>query len=338
MNKTTASRTAARSKTPASAPRANAVKQRKPGLLAPYIFISPFYILFAMFGLFPLLFSLYVAFNAWDPVSGIGSMQFVGFENFQYVILEDEWFRKSMLNTFWLALLSGLPQHLVAIPLAFFIHTSFKRLRNTVVGIYFMPFITSIVAVSLVFTTLFSRDFGVINIVLTGLSDVPILGALFPTENIEWLGDADFVKPAISFVVWWRYVGFNTVLYLAALQAIPSELYEAAAMDGASKWRQFWHVTLPLLRPMMLFASILTVIGNLQLLEEPLILVGAGGGPEQAGMTTALYMWRTAFNASDGDFGTASAMAWILFVVIALFTWLTQYLFTRGGDNDALRS
>jgi multiple sugar transport system permease protein len=228
---------------------------------APYVFISPFLILFAVFGVFPLLFSLYLAFQSWEPTSGLDAMEFVGLANFAFAV-QDEWFWKSLKNTLWLALAAGVPQHLVAIPLAVFIHTSFKRLRDGV---------------------------------------------------------------AVAFIVFWRYLGFNLVLYLAALQTIPKDLYEAATMDGAGRLQQFFHITLPSLKPMIFFGVTLSVIGGLQLFEEPFILTGGNGGPDQAGLTSAVYLYRMAFDFND--FGGASAMSWLLFVAVALMTWLTNRAF-----------
>lgn len=211
---------------------------------APYVFLSPFVLLFFVFGLFPLCFSLYLAFQSWEPTSGLDSMVFVGFDNYAFA-LRDEWFWKSLKNTGWLALASGVPQHLVAIPLAYFIHSSFKRLRNGVVGAYFMPYITSTVAIAILFSSLFSTDYGLINVALQVLREVPLLGSLLPANAVDWLGDPDNIKPAIAMIVFWRYVGFNVVLYLAALQTIPADIYEAATMDGAGRLQQFWFITLP---------------------------------------------------------------------------------------------
>ncbi len=283
--------------------------------MAPYVLISPFVVLFAVFGLFPLLFSLYLAFQSWEPTSGLEAMRFVGFDNFAFS-LQDEWFWKSLGNTLWLAVASGVPQHLVAIPLAVFIHNRFKRLRNAAIGAYFLPYITSTVAIAIMFSALFSTDFGVINSVLHGLFGLP---------NIDWLGRPDNIKPAIALIVFWRYVGFNVVLYLAALQTIPKDLYEAATMDGASPLRQLLHITLPSLKPMILFGVTLSVIGGLQLFEEPFILTGGRGGSDQAGMTTAIYLYRMAFDFND--FGAASAMSWLLFVLVVALTWATNRAF-----------
>ena len=297
---------------------------------APYVLLSPFLLLFAVFGVFPLGFSLYLAFQSWEPTSGLGAMQFVGFENYLFA-LQDEWFWKSLKNTAWLALASGVPQHLVAIPLACFIHASFKRLRNGVVGAYFMPYITSTVAIAILFSSLFSTDFGLINVGLQALAQVPVLGWLVPANTIDWLGDPDHIKPAVAMIVFWRYVGFNVVLYLAALQTIPKDIYEAATMDGAGRLQQFFFITLPSLKPMIFFGVTLSVIGGLQLFEEPFILTGGRGGSDQSGMTTAIYLYRMAFDFND--FGAASAMSWLLFILVAVLTGLTNRAFrpSAGG-------
>ena len=290
-----------------------------PPAWAPYVLVAPFLLLFAVFGVFPLGFSLWLAFQSWEPTSGLAAMEFVGLGNFAFA-LSDEWFWKSLANTGWLALASGLPQHLVAIPLAVFIQRAVPRLRDVASGLYFLPYITSTVAIAIMFSSLFSKDFGLVN---------AALGAAFGSEPVDWLGRPENIQPAIAFIVFWRYLGFNVVLYLAALQTIPADLYEAATMDGASRWRQFWHITLPSLKPMMFFGVTLSVIGGLQLFEEPFILTGGKGGADQSAMTSAVYLYRMAFDFND--FGGASAMSWLLFGVVALLTWLTNRAFRQKG-------
>ena len=282
---------------------------------APYVLLLPFFILFAVFGVFPLLFSMVLAFQSWEPTNGLASMTFVGLENFAFP-LGDDWFWKSLPSTFTLALLSGVPQHLIAIPLAAFIDRSFGRWRDPVSAAYFLPYITSSVAIAILFGALFSKDFGLVN---------SLLHALLRGENIDWIGRSETLGPVVAFIVFWRYVGFNLVLYLAALQSIPRDLYEAAELDGASAWQQFRHITLPGLRPMILFGVTLSVIGGLQIFEEPFILTGGKGGPDQVAMTVGMYVYRTAFEFND--FGAASAMSWILCGIVALMTWLTHRAF-----------
>jgi multiple sugar transport system permease protein len=237
----------------------------------------------------------------------------VGLDNFAFA-LQDEWFWKSLKNTAWLAIASGVPQHLVAIPLACFIHTSFTRLRNGVVGAYFMPYITSTVAIAILFSSLFSTDFGLINVVIKMFGQVPVLGALLPAQPVDWLNEPDNIKPAIS-------------------QTIPADIYEAATMDGAGRVQQFFHITLPGLKPMIFFGVTLSVIGGLQLFEEPFILTGGRGGTDQAGMTTAIYLYRMAFDFND--FGAASAMSWLLFVLVAALTWVTNRAFRPQRPSSA---
>jgi multiple sugar transport system permease protein len=296
---------------------------------APYLLISPFVLLFLVFGLFPIGFSFFLMFHSWDPVQGLDSMRYVGLENLQFAV-EDPLVWTSLSNTLWLAVASGLPQHLVAIPLAYLINERLGSWRNAAMGVYFLPYITSTVAIAIMFSTLFSTDYGAVNAALQGLAESPLLGAVLPQDNIDWLGQPGTIKPVVALVVFWRYVGFNVILYVAAMQSIPRDLYEAARMDGAGGARIFWHITLPQLKPMMYFGVTLTVIGGLQLFEEPFILTGGKGGVEYAGMTTAMYMYRTAFDFND--FGLASAISWMLFVVILLLTVLTNRAFKRKGE------
>jgi len=286
---------------------------------APYLFIAPFFVIFIVFGLFPLGFSAWLSLHQWEPAAGLGAMRWVGIDNYVFA-LTDPWFHRSLWNTLWFAVVAGLPQHLLALPLAWFVHRQLhRRWRDWVVGAYFVPYITSSVAIALIFSTLYSKDYGVVNAALQALG--------LPHE-VDWLGDATWTKPAVAFVVFWRYLGWNLVLYLSALQVLPDELFEAATLDGASSWRQFRHIALPLLKPMVFFAVTLTLIGNLQLFEEPFILVDAEKGVAPSVMTSAIFMYRLAF--SDGDFGTASAVSWILFLIIAALTWANARLFGKG--------
>ncbi|MFZ9429433.1 MAG: carbohydrate ABC transporter permease, partial [Burkholderiaceae bacterium] len=199
------------------------------------------------------------------------------------------------------------------------IDRAFGRWRDPVSAAYFLPYITSSVAIAILFGALFSKDFGLVN---------SLLLAVLQGENIDWIGRSETLGPVVAFIVFWRYVGFNLVLYLVALQSIPRDLYEAAELDGANAWQQFFHITLPGLRPMILFGVTLSVIGGLQIFEEPFILTGGKGGPDQVVMTVGMYVYRTAFEFND--FGAASAMSWILCAIVAVLTWLTHRAFKSG--------
>ncbi|AKH17359.1 carbohydrate ABC transporter permease [Deinococcus soli (ex Cha et al. 2016)] len=288
---------------------------------APYLFVSPFFILFAIFGLFPLIFSLFLAFHLWSPLDGVGNWKFVGFENFQLALGPTDMFWKSLKNTVWIGLLSGIPQHLVALPLAFIIHHSLRRFQGTFSTILFLPYITNAVAIAIVFATLYSERLGILN----------YLGGQLGLDPVRWLGDPNLVPYSVAAVVFWRYVGWNTVLYLSGLQAISEDVYEAATVDGANGWQKFWYITLPLLRPMMFYAFTLTIVGSMQLFEEPFMLLNDGGGSGGAGLTSAMHIFNTAFR--DLDMGYASAMSWLLFLAIFALSMLNNYLFSRDGGR-----
>lgn len=156
-----------------------------------------------------------------------------------------------------------------------------------------------------------------------------MLGALLPDQNINWFTSAN-IKYALALVVVWQFTGWNTLLYLSAIQAIPKDLYEAAAVDGASRWQQFRYITLPLLRPMMFFAVSLTIIGNMQLFEQPFVLLNGGASTATpGGQTVTMYMYRTAFEWLE--MGTAASIAWILFILIGVLTYLNNLIFGRGA-------
>lgn len=302
---------------------------------APYLFISPFFILYAIFGLFPLVFSLYLAFHQWNPVQGLSAMRFVGLENFRFILelsrFNDFW--QALGNTFWIGIVSGLAQHLVALPLAFILVLVLKRWRHPFTMAYFLPYITSAVAIALVFNTMFGTQYGIINQALISLSRSSwtswLFGHLADDLPINWLGRRENIRPAIAILVFWRYFGWNMVLYSAGLATIPKEYYEAAAVDGANLWQRFWHISLPLLRPITFFAVSLTIIGNMQLFDEPFILVGPTGGVGGAGLTAAMYLYREGF--SYNSMGTAAAVSWVLFVIIAALTALQFWLTGRAG-------
>ncbi|WP_148715096.1 carbohydrate ABC transporter permease [Chitinolyticbacter meiyuanensis] len=291
--------------------------------LAPYAFLAPFFALFAGFVLLPLASTAGLSLFRWNPTEGWQALTFVGFENYAFV-LDDPWFWHTLRTSAWLTLVGGLPQHLLALPLAWLVWRHAGRGQALVSGIYFLPFVTSSVAVALAFSTLFASDTGLANQLLATLRGWPGLSLLLPAEAVHWLSEPDAARWVVAMLMFWRYLGWNLVLYLAALQVLPEDGFEAATLDGASGWQQFRHIALPQLRPTIAFAVTLTWIGGLQLFDEPLIL--AQDGRAGAAQTTAIYVYRNAFEY--GDFGAAAAMAWLLLALIAvgaaLLLWLLR--------------
>ncbi|HKL43457.1 MAG: sugar ABC transporter permease [Halanaerobiales bacterium] len=293
--------------------------------LAPYIFISPFFILFFIFGAFPILYSFFLSFQIWD---GIGPQEFVGIENYIFV-LTDPWFWQSIWNSIVIFVLTTIPQHVIALFLAFVLNSKMVKFKDLFRSSYFLPYITSAVAVAMIFSMLYGEHFGILNTILKHLDNLPLIGTLFDFININppirWLGEEAWIKPSIALMVTWQFTGWNMIIYYAGLQNIPENLYEAAEVDGANMKQVFFKITLPMLRPVIFFGVTLSIIGNLQLFQQPYILTGGTGGVGRAGLTTALYLYRTGFNWNM--FGVGSAMAYILCLFIIALSLINRKIF-----------
>ncbi|WP_366163720.1 sugar ABC transporter permease [Bacillus infantis] len=304
----------------ASTARMSGTKKRlteaKKDMISGYLYIAPFFIIFAIIGLYPALFSLYLAFQKWN---GLSPMTFAGLNNFK-IVLEDPLFWKSVYNTIVMGLLGTAPQLIVGIILAFLLNLTFIRFKNFFRVTIFMPYITSMVAVALIFSVLFSNH-------ETSLANY-VLG-LFGFDPVNWGASEWGTKIAISIMVFWRWVGYNTIIFLAGIQSIPNDLYEAATIDGASKTQQLFYITLPLLKPFILLTVFFSTVGALQLFSEPTVFLGAGAFSRDEAMTIVMYLYRDAFKLQS--FGTASATAIILLVIIAAFATINTMLTSGYG-------
>jgi len=293
-----------------------------------YLAISPFYLLFLVFGLVPIVFSLYISFHDWD---GVGPMKYVGLQQYTY-LLNDPRFWNAVENTFIIWFMSTVPMVFFALLLAFLLHQSI-RFKGFYRVAYFLPNVTSMVAMAIVFGSVFSDSFGLVNSALTALH----------LDAIPWLSSDWGIKTTISVMVIWRFTGYNAIIFLAGLQAISPDLYDAARVDGAGLWRTFSRITVPLLRPVILFVVITSTIGGLGLFTEPQVLLTESGGPNEAGMTIVLYQYNQAF--TQFDFGYGSAIGWALFVIAGLFAVINWRLVRErnslagnvGGRTGLLR-
>jgi ABC-type sugar transport system permease subunit len=287
--------------------------------LAPYIFISPFFILFALFFLFPTAFALVLGFFNWR---GLGTPEWFAFRNYER-LLRDPIFWQAVQNTLFYAGFSLF----IIVPLALLqaMALNAKALRAKTLWriLYFAPIVTSSVAVAIVFRMLYNREFGIINNFLIAVGATPI----------DWLGDPAWVKLAVMGLVVWRWTGLLAVYFLAGLQSIPEELHEAAAIDGANVFQRFRYVTLPSLRPVILFVSVIVMIGSLQIFDDPQVLFGQAtpGGPANAGLSIVQYL----YSRGIGDllYGYASAVGLILFIGIFILS-LIQFRVLRGFEVD----
>jgi cellobiose transport system permease protein len=290
------------------------LSEEKKDMISGYLYISPFFIIFLIVGLFPAIFSMYLAFQKWN---GFSPMEFVGLSNFK-VVLTDPLFWKSVYNTIIMGIFGTAPQLIVGIILASLLNQAFLRFKQFYRVTIFMPYVTSMVAVALVFSVLFSNQ-------ETSMANY-IIG-LFGMDPINWGTSEWGTKIAISIMVFWRWVGYNTIIYLAGLQSISNDLYEAATIDGASKFQQLRFITMPLLKPFILLTVFTSTVGALQLFSEPTVFLGNNAFTRNEAMTIVMYLYRDAFRLQS--FGTASATAIILMVLIVIIATI-NLLLTSG--------
>jgi ABC-type sugar transport system permease subunit len=279
-----------------------------------YIFISPFYILFAIFGLYPLALSIYLSFTRWQ---GVGPMEFAGLINFS-LIPQDKLFWKSMANGVIIFILYVPIMLFLALVLAVILNSGRVKGFRIFRTLIFLPFITNMVAAGFTFRFLLEQQNGLFNVLLgyIGISPVP------------WLEDIWWARVSLSLLIIWAWLGYNMVIMLAGLQTIPEDLTEAAMVDGATPIQAFFRITVPLMRPVILFTLITSTIGSFGLFAEVNTLTR--GGPANATITPLIRIYNTAFRGSF-QYGLASAQAYTMFVFIFFLTVL-QYRLNRERE------
>ncbi|MBI9114734.1 carbohydrate ABC transporter permease [Sanguibacter suaedae] len=292
--------------------------------LSPYLYISPFFILFAITGLFPLVYTAVVSVHQWHLLTGQG--EFVGLQNYVDVFGQPN-FWKSLRNTFSIFLLSSVPQVLIAIVLAALLDANIRAKTFWRMGVL-LPYVVAPVAVGLIFGRLFADQYGLINEVLGYVG----------IEPVRWHADVLASHFAISTMVNFRWTGYNTLIFLAAMQAVPRELYEAAIIDGAGRLRQFVSVTIPQLRATIIFVVITSTIGGLQIFDEPRVFDPTGlGGADRQWMTITMFLYDIGWG-NQKNFGRAAAVAWILFLIIIVIGMINFFITTKISSSDGAQA
>ncbi len=274
-------------------------------MLWAYLFIAAPLVSLLVFLLGPILFSGWVSLHRWDMLSPVADMPWRGLGNYVFLFTRDTVFMKALGNTFVFALGGVGANTILGLGFALLLNSKIRG-RTIWRVLYFMPVITAPLALAVMFSFVFDRNYGVVNHVITalGLPRQPFLSA--PSQSLMTL----------VFIAVYQYVGYYIVIFLAGLQGIPQDYYAAAQVDGAGKLQSFRFITLPLLRPVMLFVVVTNTIGALQVFD--LVFATTGGAPANSSMTVVLYMYNTAFKFSR--MGRASAMAFVLFGIIMLIT------------------
>jgi len=279
----------------------------------PYLFLTPVIVLFLTFKAYPTLYALYLSLTTRRG----GENVLVGADNFTR-LLGDPLFWQALRNTL-LILVAQVPAMLViAVLLAVAFNSVLLKGRALLRVSYFLPIVMGLVAYGILFSALMNYQDGLINFVLSSIG----------LPKVPWLADPFWAKMAIVVAMTWHYTGNNAVIYLAQLQSIPSELYEAASVDGASARQRLWHITLPGLRPALFLTVVLSTIGTLQLFDEPFVLTN--GGPDNATLTIGMYLYQNAFQFFD--FGYASAIGYVLTAIVGLVA-VAQMLVLRRRNR-----
>jgi lactose/L-arabinose transport system permease protein len=272
--------------------------------MAPYLFVAPFFLIFAAFVLYPILYSAALSFGRFSG----GSISFVGLENYEK-LFGDPLFWKSLFNT-GLILVVQVPLMLaLATVIAAVIDSdALGRRRKAFFRLaFFLPVAIDLVTYSVVFSLIFSEQYGIVNAALGAVG----------LDGVAWRSDPFWARVLIVVAMTWRWTGYNAVILLSGLQNIPKDLYDAASVDGANAATRFLRITVPLLRPVILFCAVLGTIGTLQLFTEPYVLTG--GGPNNATLTSFLYVYETGFGAFD--FGLAAAGTYVIAAIIAAMSY-----------------
>jgi multiple sugar transport system permease protein len=277
------------------------------------LFIAPATLGFVVFFLWPTLRGIYLSFTEY---SLFGAPEFVGFDNYT-AIVRDDLFWNSMKVTLEYVVLNIGFQTAIALGLAVLMHRLTKS--GIIRGSILLPFLIANVVVALLWFWMLDFQIGIVNTMIEAVG----------LDKIAFFGNEDWAIPTIAFVNVWRHMGYTALLIFAGLQTIPTTIYEAAAVDGASEWKTFWRITLPLLRPVLVLVLIITVTGSFQVYDT--FAVTTGGRPCNATRVMQVYIVERAFERSD--FGYASALSVVLFVILALVAFL-QNKFLRGNESD----
>jgi multiple sugar transport system permease protein/lactose/L-arabinose transport system permease protein len=299
-----------------------------------YLFLVPAFLLFGVFLAFPIVYTLYLSFFRFQGVSNetvlwidtgffsyrltrIADLQFVGLQNYA-AMFSDTLFHQALFNTTFILVVQVPLMVVLALLFAVALDASFVKLRGLFRTVLALPVSANLVAYSTVFL-LMMQDAGLVNYVLTGLG----------LPAIPWLTSSFWSRMTIVGAVTWRWTGYNMIILLAGLQNVPQQLYEAAEIDGANRWEKFRYVTVPQLRPVLLFVFVTSTIGTFKLFSEPVIING-GGAPLDSTITIVQYIYQTAF--IDFRLGYASALTYVLIGVVSV---LSAVQLRVGGEDDA---
>ena len=284
-----------------------------------YYFIAPFFIAFLVFQLYPIIYSLVMSFMKWDGMAS--EMTFIGLDNYKRLIA-DETFRKTISNTWIIWIGSVIPQMVCALLLAVVLNKKKLKGKGIYRGIFYLPNLVTAASIGVLFSFIFGWQSGTLNRLLIEMNIIK--------EPINWLMGVGYSRGIISFANWWMWFGYSMIIFMAGMNTIPEELHESSTIDGASAWQDFWYITFPLLRPTILYSTITSLIGGMQIFDIPNVLTRGNGGPMNSTLTMVMYLYNTAFK--NYNYGYGAAIGYGLFVLILIFSIISFKFINRKGD------
>lgn len=287
----------------AVAPRRRITASRTRRRLAPYLFVLPFVALFLAFSVYPLIYTFRLSFTSWR---GVGAAEWVGWDNYTYLLTSPQ-FWASLGNSAVLWLLIIPIQMVVGVITAVLLNSVMLKGRAIYRIAFIVPFVTPLVAVAQIWVVLFDQNYGAINAAL-GAVGIPPIG---------WLTTSEWAKPTLALLFLWKTTGFIVIILLSGLQSIDSSLYEAASIDGASRARQLWSITVPLLRRTIMFAVVLQTLAVFQMFAEPFVVTQ--GGPYGSTTTAGFYLYN---HITRADLGTGAANSFLLVILVMALSLL----------------
>ncbi len=273
------------------------------------LFLAPAILSIFIFFFIPVITAFLISFTDFDiyTLGEFSTLRFIGFDNY-INLFKDELFWTSIQNTFYFVLVAGPLSILVSLTTALLLNSKLTKFKSLFRLAYFLPVVTTLVAIAIVWRFIYHPGFGILNFFL----------GLFGINPIDWLGDPFWAMPSIIILAVWKNFGYNMIIFIAGLQNIPEELYEAADLEGASGFQKFIHITLPMLAPTTIFVSVITMIGYFQLFAEPYVMTQ--GGPLNKTLSIVQYMYQEGFRW--WNMGYSAAIAFVLFIIIFIGTLL----------------
>ncbi len=285
-----------------------------------YFFIAPYFITFLVLQLYPILYTFFISFTKWD---GMTKMTFVGLENYNRLIRDDV-FYKTIGNTWIIWIANVIPQMVLAVLLA--VVLNYKKIKGSdfFKSIFYLPNLVTATSIGVLFSVILDWQTGSLNRILIAIGILK--------QPVNWLNSPFYTRGTTSLIQWWMWFGYSTIIFDAGIKAISNDIYEAAIVDGANRRQTFWKITLPLLRPTVLYSTITSLIGGMQIFDIPMTLTDGLGNPQQSILTMVLYLYNTSFKRNN--YGYGAAISYGLFVIILIASIILFKFINRKSLYD----